>query len=158
MASITHNPLSLLCLAIAVLASSQTGCSLLQPGKTSAAAAQPDAVPVATYRVKIIGKGSPKEITGQLDRSKTVQTVLEETGAVDMFTRMEIVVGRKSESQEANGGMGYYRLESDFDPESRNVVLAQDYAIHPGDVIVITKDSTTALDSVMSKFSNAMGG
>ena len=109
-------------------------------------------IPVAKYEVRLHDNGNSTRAFATLDSNKTIQTVLEESGAKDKFKKMEILLVRNIPGTEQK-----QKLEVDFDPASRHVIVSQDYAIHPGDIIVIRKDNSTALDITIDKITGALG-
>ena len=81
--------------------------------------------------------GEPKTFDGYLQNDSatgpvTVQTALEESGAVGRYRNMEITMYRRvSESGRL------LKLPVSYVPRSDSVKVEQDYALHPGDRIVI---------------------
>lgn len=139
--------------ALCFLLSTSTGCTMfnsrLNKANITQAANQP-AVP--TYRVRVYGKGKPTEFVGKLDANKTVQTALEESDTLNKFARMEITLAR-----EVPGSAGRHKMPVGFDAQNRLVIITQDYALHPNDVVVIRKDTTGILDSFIGKYTGGLG-
>ena len=139
--------------ALCGLVSISSGCPMFNSSLSKTDVAQTANQPaVPTYKVRVYGHGKPAEFVGKLDKNKTVQTALEESGVIDKFARMEITLAR-----EVSGQAGRHKMPVAFDAATRIVSVSQDYAIHPNDVLVIRKDSSTAVDRVISKFTGGLG-
>jgi hypothetical protein len=141
----------LICLATVGLMLLSSGCSFLNPDRKSLDSALLDSSG-PTYTVRIYGRGKPKQMVQKLDRNKTVQDVINETGAEEMFSRMDITLVRDLPGSETKE-----KLSVDFDPGSRMVVVSQDYAIHPGDYVVIKKDMDNSFDKSVQKITGMLG-
>lgn len=90
------------------------------------------------YRVEMhANNGEPTihdgVITALSDGSPfTVQSALEDSGAIDRFKRMEINVYRKVE-----GSSRGLKMPVTYEPGRDAVRVDQDYALHPGDRIIV---------------------
>ena len=138
---------ALFLLGFCALLSASNGCSMFNSSLNKADVAEAVNQPaVPTYKVRVYGGSKPMEFVGKLDQNKTVQTALEESGVINKFPRMEITLAR-----EIPGAAGRHKMPVSFDASARTVIVSQDYAIHPNDVVVIRKDSSTFVDRAVSK-------
>ncbi len=114
-----------------------TGCqSVIQTNAPSERAA-PEMVAVQIRPA--YGKAKNKEI--KLKPKMTLQTVVNESGA--KFRNRNAYIVRTSPLSGER-----HRLEAQFD-SNRRISLETDYAIQPGDRVVITQDTTSSIDRVM---------
>jgi hypothetical protein len=87
--------------------------------------------------------GEPTIFTGKLTGPVTVQQALEESGAIDKYKGMQVDLAREVPDKAT-----VLKLPILFDPDTRSVLEEQNYAIHPGDEILVRKDNPGALDAV----------
>ena len=118
-----------------------TGCSTL----TSLNGAKLPTAPVDSgqgqYQLSMKTEfGNPKVQRGVVDDSTTVQKVLEDSGAVSKFRSMEIEVLRKVPE---NGRT--LRMQVSYDVKHKRVQPEQNYAIRPGDHVVVRPASSSPL-------------
>ena len=98
----------------------------------------------AKYVVEIRpNKGKTQAIERALTDQTHVQTVVDQSGVLKKFKRAKIEVYRPLPSG------GWHKMNLEFDREHRQVPPEYDYAILPGDRIIVTEDTTTAFDDVM---------
>ena len=121
--------------------------SLELPGKAEAIAGQPTATagqPTASITIEVRADGKKPEI-GQipLNGSPRIQEVLEQSGLVKKFRRMDIVVMRAIGDQRQ-------KLESKYDHSEGFVSPLYDYQLHPGDHLVVTEDTSTVFDDMLN--------
>ena len=143
-----------LCLC-GVVAVSFTGCanlsSLSQSSvPTSDIADMPSAD--GKYMVEMkTSRGSATRHIGNINSSgsnpTTVQTALEESGAISKFSTMDITVFRRVE-----GAYTSLKMPVVFEPGRDAVSVEQDYALHSGDRIVIEQK----LDGPVTQILNAL--
>ncbi len=102
-----------------------------------------------TYKVIFANNAgsSPKVFTGRITDSMTVQDALAESGASDKYRGMLIDLARKVPEKDE-----ILRLPVVYDSDARHVIDAQNYAIHPGDEILIRRDNPGALEAVFKSF------
>lgn len=109
-----------------------------------------DPVSSDVYRVELYsGHGDPKTFDGYLNSGSatgpvTVQTALEESGAVGRYRNMEITMYRR-----VSDSGRLLKLPVTFVPRTDSVKVEQDYALHPGDRIVV-KPVTRGLFSLIT--------
>jgi hypothetical protein len=144
--------------AIAVLAG-MPGCSLFQeqvsprltsevlPGEAAGVAPQVDKFTVELRADS--GKTAVVEqpISGEL----TVQQALEQSKALKRFKRMDIELYRPLPSG------GWHKMTLEFDRGSRTVPPEYDYAVLPGDRIVLIEDTSTFLDDILKQTTEPLG-
>ena len=81
-----------------------------------------------------------------------VQDVLEGCGAMDQFSRMTIKLKRQ-----VDGSQGYLPITAVYD-HGRNAVRPEsNYAIRPGDFLVITEDTATSTDDMVQQMFGPLG-
>ena len=84
------------------------------------------------------------EITSlTLEPGMTVQRSLEKAGVIKRFRKMDIHVMRMAKGERQ-------KLEAKYDHAHDSVNPLYDYAIHPGDHLVIIEDASTALDDMLN--------
>jgi hypothetical protein len=145
-------------LGFLAIASGLVGCSAfhekLEPRLTAEVtpgAAHPEK-PRATYIVEIRPeKGGPQAVEKELTDQVHVQTALEKTGAAKKFKRMAVELYRPL----PNGG--WHKMNLEFDPEARRVAPESDYAVLPGDRIIVIQDTKTMLDDIMERTLEPLG-
>ena len=81
---------------------------------------------------------------GELDGPVTVQTALQRSGAIEKFRSMDIMVYRVVE----DSGRGL-KMPVVYTPRKKSVLPEQDYALHPGDRVVIQSRTNNALDKLV---------
>jgi hypothetical protein len=126
---------------ILVLAcSASLGCASLGSG------VQTSTPPVAlgTYTVQTVGgMFGNKTKNYPLHEGVTAQTVLEESGQLSTNRNFEIDILRKT-----NSDMGVVKMPVQFDAGKHRVKFETDYAIHPGDRVVIRPLSYSPFEQV----------
>jgi len=137
---------STLCASIAILMVS-SGCSTLPLAQDKSLPAMVDQTTESAghYEVQMKGKlGRISTARGVIDGPITVQTVLERSGAVEKFRAMEITLLRVVK----DSGRGL-KLPVEYQASKDSVRPEQDYAIHPGDQIMIEAKTSSAIDKIV---------
>jgi hypothetical protein len=99
-----------------------------------------------TYRVEMGNMfGSPSIYEGQIDGPITVQTALQKSGAVNRYRNMDISVLRIVEETGRP-----IKMVVDYQPSKKSVRPEQDYAILPGDRIIIQPQQNGMLERLTS--------
>jgi hypothetical protein len=112
----------------------------------------PDAPPTAKYVVEIRPeKGKAQSVEKSLTEPIHVQTAIAQTGAAKKFTRAEIALFRPLPSG------GWHKMRLEYDRETHSIPPEFDYAVLPGDRIVVTEDTTTVFDDVMQRALKPLG-
>jgi len=145
-------------LAWLAIASGLVGCSVFkdQTQPKLAAEVQPGGAhppaPVGKYSVEIRSeKGKPQSVEKEMTEPLHVQTALEQTGAAKKFPRAFIELYRPL----PNGG--WHKMELEFDRENHRVPPEFDYAVLPGDRIVVIEDATSLIDDFMVRAMRPFG-
>ena len=131
------------CVAVVLLFS---GCSTFDTGDASAKLPGQTSAPIiGTYSVQMANRfGEVEEYTGDIDGSVTVEAALQRSGALKRNRGMEIVVLRKLAKSPRP-----LRLEVDY-TKSEGVSSSQNYALHPGDTIVIQPAGRDLVGGIIS--------
>jgi hypothetical protein len=151
---------TLVVVALASLSGS-LGCASLAPQESpkltaevvpGQAAGQP-AFGASTYTVELRTSGGQsqtkqQELTGPL----RVQEALEGTKADKKFKRFFVALDRPLPDGRA------HHMELTYDRGIKRLEPEYDYAILPGDRIVVTEDKSTVLDDLMERINGPLGG
>jgi hypothetical protein len=145
-------------LALSAVLSGLVGCSMFKEQATPKLSAevtpgpQLEGTPAAKYVVEIRPeKGKAKSVEKPLSDQVQVQTALEQTGALKKFDRALISVYRPLPSG------GWHKMDLEFDHQNHRVPPEYDYAVLPGDRIVVTEDPRNMLDDVMERALKPLG-
>ena len=112
-------------------ASVSDGNSQIQPSRT---------VTVEFYP----NRGRPKRTEVAFQDGMVAEDVLQKTGALRRFRRETIQVARFAPS-----GNDPVKMEVHYDRAKKQITPGTNYAIHPGDRIMVTQDTTTMVDDLM---------
>jgi hypothetical protein len=135
----------LACIAIAACFAALSGCSLfhekLSPSlKAEVAAGEGAKVPDAKYFVEIHPHdGKPKTVELQHTDQLHVQEALEKAGAAKKFRRMYVRMIRPLPSG------GWHKMELEYDRANRRIAPEYDYAVLPGDRLMVIEDNSNTL-------------
>ncbi len=146
MATANHFSTALLPVIGLLTVTATIGCSTLQdqPGMPSSADATAALVTDPTVVVQLCrDKAEPEYLRAPLKKSMLVQDALKGSGAIHRFRRMDITLVRTSPSGEK------LRLPVEFSPSTRRVVDENNYAMHGGDLLEVTEDTSTSLDRMI---------
>ena len=146
--------------SIAAAALSWAGCATIEgtagglskvTGDASAANAQQPVPPAGAYTIELRGSGHKPEMRQMpLTGPTLVQQALEQSGAAKRFRRMNIVVMRAA-------GDERHKLDVKFDRKRGTVNPLYDYALVPGDHLVVTEDTSTVVDDMLGSLSGPLG-
>lgn len=135
------------CTILSLLATS--GCATLPlgipgfgPGEEEVAQQLPPHVPAATV-VMVEDSAEPVAAQLPLEEVTYIQGALEKTGLDNRFRRMTIELIRPLES-------GRHKISIPYDRVNRGVAPEYDYALQPGDKLVVTEDTSTVLDDMLN--------
>ncbi len=128
-----------------------SGCASLKRGDDAVDMAQ--ATPQQTFFVEV-REGNDEPLVKQLPISEplVVQDVLEKTGVQSEFRKMDIVLERP-----VPGQLQPLRLDVEYNPSTKMAESQMNYAIRPGDRIIVTEDRSTVLDDIMEKALDHLG-
>lgn len=139
-------------LSLVAIATGLTGCSMFKEHATPKLAAEvtpgPEhhGAPTAKYTVELRPeKGKPQTVEKPLTETLHVQAALQATGAAKKFERATVDVYRPLPAG------GWHKMTLEFDHDAKAVPPEYDYAVLPGDRIVVTEDTRTVFDDVMEK-------
>ena len=125
-----------------------SGCAVMNTGGAqslpvpeAAAMAAPGSTASITMEIRPAGK-KPEMTQLQLDNGTTVQQALEKAKLVQRFRRMNVEVMRVAGQQRAKLDVKYDHTKAHVDP-------LYDYALHPGDHLIVAQDTSTALDDML---------
>ena len=82
-----------------------------------------------------------------------VQNALEGSGAMDRFDRMTIKVRRFVKGQQA-----YLPLTAVYDHDRNEVRPESNYAIQPGDILIVTEDTSSSSQDMLQQLLGPLGG
>jgi hypothetical protein len=82
-----------------------------------------------------------------------VQDVLEGSGAIDQFDRMTIKVRRFVKGQQT-----YLPLTAVYDHDRNEVRPGSNYAIQPGDILIVTEDTSSSSQDMLQQLLGPLGG
>jgi hypothetical protein len=145
-------------LGLTAILSGLVGCSMFKEKATPKLTAEvtkgapPDAPPPAKFVVEIRPeKGKPQAVEKTLADQTFMQTALDQTGALKKFKRATIQVYRPLPSG------GWHKMDLEMDRESHRIPPEFDYAVLPGDRIIVTEDSSTFLDDMTQRALEPLG-
>jgi len=138
--------------SIAIL--TMSGCAMIDTngappipvaGNGQAASAAGQAI---TMEIRESGK-KPEIKQFPLEQSSTVQQLLEQTRLVKKFRRMDIEVMRTAGDQRAKMTVKYDHTQGMVRPE-------YDYALHPGDHVIVQEVTKTAFDDMLESVADPL--
>ena len=118
-----------------------TGGAQSLPVPEAAATAAPGSTASITMEIRPAGK-KPEMTQLQLDNGTTVQQALEKARLIQRFRRMNVEIMRVAGDQRA-------KLDVKYDHTKAQVNQLYDYALHPGDHLIVAQDTSTALDDML---------
>lgn len=145
--------------SICLIAAAMTGCAGLGLPKSDLSAelskaGTPGAVAANTAKVEVIfqpDRGQPERLERPLTEATTVQQMLVQSGAMKKYRRIEVEVIRPL----PHGGA--HKIPCEYDRETRQINPENDYALMPGDRVVVKEDASTIIDDIMSSASGNLG-
>jgi hypothetical protein len=153
-----HETKRLTLVASAAILSGLVGCSMFKEQATAKLNAEvtrgpaPSAPPAAKFVVEIRPEnGKPKAVEKPLAEQTFVQSALEQTGALKKFKRAFVEVYRPL----PNGG--WHKMNLEFDRENHRVPPEYDYALLPGDRIIVTEDTSNIMDDIIERAMKPLG-
>ncbi len=140
-----HRRIQIAVASAAMLAFS--GCAMIDAGGDGSlptlrdGQVAPSAGPTLTMEIRESGK-KPEIKQFPLDDGSTVQQLLEKAKLVRKFRRMDIEVLRTTGDQRAKMMVKYDHTQAQVKPE-------YDYALHPGDHVIVQEITKTAFDDML---------
>jgi len=133
---------------LAVLAVASTvGCSTLHTG-LSTSLEQQAAAPTGDLRAMVVvelrnGKNGHEYLRAPLKENMLVQDALKGSGAIARFRRMDVVLVRETQHGQK------VRLPVKYDVARQQVVDSNNYAMHAGDWLEVTQDTSTIIERMV---------
>jgi hypothetical protein len=128
-----------------------TGGGLSKVTGDAAANPQQPVPPTGAYTIELRSSlGKPQIRQMPLTGPTLIQQALEQSGAAKRFRRMNIVLLRAA-------GEERHKLDVKFDRKRGTVNPLYDYAILPGDHLVVTEDNSTPVDDMLGSLSTPLG-
>ncbi|HUE72494.1 MAG TPA: hypothetical protein VMP01_16540 [Pirellulaceae bacterium] len=142
--------------AALALAASSAGCTTLGMkglGGMLGEDDQPAAIdPSSSYQVVFVPTdGKPQQLQRTLSGSVHVQEALDQVGAAKKFRRIEVELVRPL----PNGG--HHRILCEYDVATKQVTPEFDYALLPGDRLIVKEDPSNMFDDMLSSALGPMG-
>lgn len=138
-----------------------TGCSMLGKGPDSKLGAEltkpalgaitPGQQPAKYTVIFQPDKGSPQGAERSLTESITLQQALEQAGAFKKFRRIEVELVRSL----PNGGI--HRIPCEYDRKTKRMNPEFDYALLPGDKLLVKEDTSTIIDDMIETAGGTLG-
>jgi len=142
-----------------VVAAGNSGCSTFHPRQLDVLhlfgprRPKPPAEGEPAYTVLLVpASGTPQSFRMPADEPVTVQEALEQSGAMHEYARQEIFLERT-----IPGAGKSHRMNVSFDRATQAVAAENDYAIYPGDRLIVKEDTSTILEDSLEALSTAMG-
>jgi hypothetical protein len=88
-------------------------------------------------------KGKPDRVERSLSEPVTVQQALEQTRAIKKFRRIEVELVRQLPSG------GFHKIPCEYDRSTKRINPEFDYALLPGDKVIVKEDTTTIIDDIL---------
>ncbi|MFN0021035.1 MAG: hypothetical protein ACKVP0_22480 [Pirellulaceae bacterium] len=148
-------------LSMCLVAAAMTGCAGLGTPKPDLTAdlsktgtPGTEAANANTDKVEVIfqpDRGQAERLERPLTEATTVQQMLVQTGALKKYRRIEVEVMRPL----PNGGA--HKIPCEYDRETRQINPESDYALMPGDRVIIKEDASTIVDDIMQSAGGNLG-
>ncbi|MEX1042252.1 MAG: hypothetical protein WDZ51_16590 [Pirellulaceae bacterium] len=98
------------------------------------------------------GESTQKSVKLPLASAPTLQAAVEQSKADHRFKRFHIAISRLPQ----NSGGQPQTLVSKYDHVSNKIPFDSDYALRPGDRVVIVEDKSSVVDDMLGSFLNPM--
>lgn len=146
-------------LSLCLVTASLTGCASLGTPKAGAQAEISKAglsgnETAGTAKVDIIFQpenGQAERLERPLTEPTTVQQMLVQSGAIKKYRRIEVELHRPLQ----NGGS--HKIPCEYDLATKQINPENDYALMPGDKVVVKEDASTIVDDIMRSASGNLG-
>lgn len=142
-------------LAALLAAAAGAGCSTVGTKGIGGLLGQhdtPAAEPSSSYQVLFVPhEGKAEQVQRTLSGTMHIQQALEQAGALKKFRRIEVELVRPL----PNGG--FHRIACDYDRANKRVTPEFDYALLPGDRIVVKEDPSTIVDDMLTSALGPIG-
>ena len=146
-------------LSIGLVVSTMAGCASLGTPKPDARAElsqsgtpAPDTANTPTVNLIFQPEnGRPERLEQALTDATTVQQMLVQSGSFKKYRRIEVEIDRPLP------GGGFHKIPCEYDRETRQINPESDYALMPGDRVIISEDTSTIIDDMMRAASGNLG-
>ena len=142
-------------LVAALAMASAGGCSAVgSKGLGLFGSSEPPAAaePTSTYQILFVPhEGKAEQVTRTLSGTMHIQQALEQAGAHKKFRRIEVELVRPLPQG------GFHRIPCDYDRANKQITPEFDYALLPGDRIVVKEDPSTIIDDMLTSALGPMG-
>lgn len=146
-------------LSICLVAASLSGCASLGTPKSDMKAeisksSLPGGEAAGTAKVDIIfqpDRGQPERMERSLAESTTVQQMLVQSGANKKYGRFEVELLRPLKDGSS------HRIPCEYDRATRQINPENDYALMPGDRVIVKEDPSTIIDDMMRSAGGNLG-
>jgi len=101
-----------------------------------------DGLPAVVLEVRG-GKRHLERIPLTADKPTFIQDIVDDAKLVDRLGRIQVTILRPTGTSTPP-----IKMVADFDPETKRIVVGQNYAVQPDDQIVVSKDSRSWLDNL----------
>lgn len=127
------------------------GCSSFAPARSTpsgidAAAAPTNSAPASCTVVLRKTGSTPREMEVPLPNVTRLQEVLEQTGVTKKIRHMELYVLRAVPGDPQQR----HKMAAHYNSGRRQVSMETDYAIYPGDRIVVIEEASTQLEQMLA--------
>lgn len=96
-------------------------------------------------------QGTPERVERALSEPLTVQQILEQTGGIKKYRRIEVELIRQLPSG------GFHKIPCEYDRKTRKINPEFDYALMPGDKVIVKEDKSTLIDDMLQSTSGGVG-
>jgi hypothetical protein len=140
---------------ILVIAAAGSGCTML--GSKDVGSLLEDDKPVAgepasAYQVIFVPtNGKPSQVVRTLSGQMHIQDAIAQTGADKKFRRIRVELMRPLPSG------GIHRVECDYDRATKRITPEFDYALLPGDKIIVNEDPSNLIDDMLKSALGPLG-
>lgn len=140
----------------ALLAVAAAGCSSIGAKGLGGLLGQDDppaaAEQTSAYQVLFVPhEGKPEQIQRTLSGTMHVQQALEQAGAYKKFRRIEVQLVRPLPTGD------FHRIPCEYDRGTKRITPEYDYALLPGDRIVVKEDPTNIVDDMLTSALGPLG-
>ncbi len=102
-------------------------------------------LPENTYVVEVRTNGKdPVRVVAPWENGMVLQDMVDATNMSRRFRRFDVEIERRTSK-----GLQRLPMRNAYDHSEKRMDPAHDYAIHPGDMIIVTEDTTSALSDML---------
>ena len=109
--------------------------------------------PASSYQIVFVPvDGKPEQIQRTLSGQMHLQEALDQVGATKKFRRIQVELFRPLPTGQ------YHRIQCEYDLASKRITPEYDYALLPGDRIVVQQDPSNMFDDMLNSALGPLGG